>query len=45
MESREIEQLEKDFTQARSNLVTDRLDMSFGEIMNIYQDGDILISP
>lgn len=42
---KEIEQLEQEFTQARSNLVTDRLDMSFGEIMNIYQDGEILISP
>lgn len=45
MEAKDIVQLEQDFTQARSNLVTDRLDMSFGEIMNIYQDGDILISP
>ena len=45
MESKDIAQLEQEFTQARSNLLTDRLDMSFGEIMNIYQDGDILISP
>lgn len=45
MEAKDIAQLEQDFTQARSNLVTDRLDMSFGEIMNIYQDGEILIAP
>jgi Protein of unknown function DUF262 len=45
MEAKDITQLEQDFTQARSNLLTDRLDMSFGEIMNIYQDGEILISP
>lgn len=45
MEKKDIEILEQEYTQARSNLVTDRLDMSFGEIMNIYQDGDIIISP
>jgi hypothetical protein len=45
MEKVEIQQLEKELSQARTNLATERLDMSFGEIMNIYQDGDILISP
>jgi len=29
----------------RNDLKPERLDMSFGEIMNIYQEGDILISP
>jgi len=45
MEKVEIQQLENELSQARTNLATERLDMSFGEIMNIYQDGDILISP
>jgi len=45
MEKIEIQQLENELSQARINLTTERLDMSFGEIMNIYQDGDILISP
>ena len=29
----------------RQEIKSERMDMSFGEIMNIYQDGDILISP
>ena len=45
MEKVELQQLESELSQARTNLATERLDMSFGEIMNIYQDGDILISP
>lgn len=45
MDKVEIQQLENELSQARTNLATERLDMSFGEIMNIYQDGDILISP
>lgn len=45
MEKVEIEKLENELSQARTNLASERLDMSFGEIMNIYQDGDILISP
>lgn len=45
MEKVEMQQLENELSQARTNLATERLDMSFGEIMNIYQDGDILISP
>jgi len=45
MEKVEIQQLEEELSQARTNLATERLDMSFGEIMNIYQDGEILISP
>ena len=45
MDKVDLLKIEQEFSQARTNLVTDRLDMSFGEIMNIYQDGDILISP
>lgn len=29
----------------RNSLKTDRLDMSFGELMNMYEDGDLFISP
>ena len=45
MEKVEIQQIENELSQVRTKLATERLDMSFGEIMNIYQDGDILISP
>ena len=45
MDKVDLLKIEQEFSNARTNLVTDRLDMSFGEIMNIYQDGDILISP
>lgn len=38
-------ELEKKILELRSELKTDRLDMSFGEIMNIYEDGDLIISP
>ncbi len=41
----DLDTLEKEFSNARTNLVTDRLDMSFGEIMNMYQDKEIIISP
>ncbi len=40
----EIE-IEKKILELRSELKTDRLDMSFGEIMNIYTDGDLIITP
>lgn len=38
-------ELENKILELRSELKTDRLDMSFGEIMNIYEDGDLIISP
>jgi hypothetical protein len=38
-------ELENKILELRSELKTDRLDMSFGEIMNIYEDGDLTISP
>ena len=37
--------LEKQITNMRNNLKTDRLDMSFGEIMNMYEREEIIISP
>ena len=37
--------LENKILELRSELKTDRLDMSFGEIMNIYEDGELIISP
>ncbi len=38
-------EIEEKILGLRSDLKTDRLDMSFGEIMNIYEDGDLIIAP
>jgi hypothetical protein len=38
-------EIEEKILGLRSELKTDRLDMSFGEIMNIYEDGDLIITP
>lgn len=37
--------LEKGIEDGRNNLKTDRLDMSYGEIMNMYEKGELIISP
>ena len=37
--------LEKVVALKRNSLKTDRLDMSFGELMNMFEDGDLFISP
>lgn len=37
--------LQKQIEEQRNLLSTDRLDLSFGEIMRMYQDGDIIIKP
>lgn len=37
--------LEDAVAKKRNTLKTDRLDMSFGEIMNLYDDGDLIVSP
>jgi hypothetical protein len=37
--------LESVVATKRNSLKTDRLDMSFGELMNMYEDGDLFISP
>jgi len=37
--------LEEVITNKRNSLKADRLDMSFGELMNMYEDGDLFITP
>ncbi|QII37350.1 DUF262 domain-containing protein [Rouxiella badensis] len=37
--------IEEVITQKRNSLKADRLDMSFGELMNMYEDGDLFITP
>lgn len=37
--------LEDIVTEKRNSLKTDRLDMSFGELMNMFEDGDLFITP
>ena len=38
-------ELEKQIETTRNSLSTDRLDMSFGEIMNMYERNEIIINP
>ena len=40
-----IEILEKEVAKTRNSLSTDRLDMSFGEIMSMYERNEIIIAP
>jgi hypothetical protein len=40
-----IEQLESQLENTRNSLSTDRLDMSFGEIMSMYEREEIIIDP
>ena len=40
-----IKKLEKEIGDARNNLTTDRLDMSFGEIISMYEREEIFINP
>ncbi len=40
-----MSEIEDKIAELRNTLRSDRLDMSFGEIMNIYEDGDLIISP
>jgi len=37
--------IEEKVIELRNELKTDRLDMSFGEIINIYEEGDLIIRP
>jgi len=37
--------IEEKILELRNELKTDRLDMSFGEIINIYEEGDLIIRP
>lgn len=41
----DAELLKEQIETQRNLLSTDRLDLSFGEIMRMYQDGDIIIKP
>jgi hypothetical protein len=40
-----MSRIEAIITKKRNSLKTDRLDMSFGELMNMYEDGDLFITP
>ncbi len=37
--------LEDEISKQRNSLKTDRLDMSFGELMNMFEDNDLFITP
>ena len=37
--------LEEQILKTRKVIRTDRMDMSFGEIMNMYDEGELIISP
>lgn len=39
------EKLEKQVEDSRKDIRADRMDMSFGEIMNMYEEGELIISP
>jgi Protein of unknown function DUF262 len=39
------EALENEVVETRNSLSTDRLDMSFGEIMSMYERGELIIDP
>jgi len=39
------EEIQNKILELRSELKTDRLDMSFGEIMNLYEADDLIITP
>lgn len=40
-----MSKIEDIITNKRNSLKTDRLDMSFGELMNMHDDGDLFITP
>lgn len=40
-----IQKLEKQITDERSRLSTDRMDISFGELLNMYKVGELIIRP
>jgi hypothetical protein len=40
-----MSEIEDKILELRNSLKSDRLDMSFGEIMNLYEDGELIISP
>lgn len=40
-----IDNLEEIIAKKRNSLKTDRLDMSFGELMSLFEEGDLIITP
>ena len=44
-EGTSVSNLEKIITKKRNSLKTDRLDMSFGELMNMHEDNELYITP
>lgn len=40
-----MKSVEEIISEKRNTLKTDRLDMSFGELMSLYEDGDLFITP
>lgn len=40
-----MSKIETIIAKKRNSLKTDRLDMSFGELMNMFEDGDLFITP
>ncbi len=38
-------ELERQISDSRKEIRADRMDMSFGEIMNMYEEGELVISP
>ena len=40
-----IDQLEEEISSERKRVSTDRLDISFGEIINLYKNGELIIRP
>lgn len=45
MNEASVQKLKDDIEQQRNLLSTDRLDLSFGEVMRLYEDGDLIIKP
>ncbi len=45
MNKEKIAELEKEVLEERSKLSSDRMDISFGELINLYKNGELLIRP
>ncbi|MDM8514877.1 DUF262 domain-containing protein [Desulfobacterales bacterium HSG16] len=41
----EKERLEEAIDKNRQEIKSDRMDMSFGELINMYEDGELIVSP
>lgn len=40
-----IQKLDEEIKKARNNLKTEKMDMSFGELMSMYENNELIISP